>query len=116
MSHLRAMFASDAPCPELSLDWIEQKIILAYVQLAVGPDHLEAARRVTVVRLGGLDVSLTEDAQAAMAGLPPFVLELRSRSNGAEIDSFGWHDFDEDELAAAVAFVWEAAHRVQILH
>jgi hypothetical protein len=116
MSHLRAMFASDAPYPELSLDWIEQKIIRAYVQLAAGPDDLEAARTVTVVRLGSLDVSLTEDAQAATAGLPPFLLELRSRTNGAEIDSFGWHDFDEDELAAAVAFVWEAAHRMHTLH
>lgn len=116
MSRLCAMFASDAPHPELSLDWIEQRIIRAYVQLAVGPDHQEDARTVTVVRLGGLDVSLTEDAQAALAGLPPFLLELRSRTSGAEIDSIGWHDFDEDELAAAVALVWEAAHRLRTLH
>ena len=116
MSHLRRAFAPDAVCPELSLDWIEQKIIRAYVQLAAGSDRLEAARTVTVIRLGGLNVSLTEDVQAAMAGLPPFSLELRSRTNGAEIDRIDWHDFDEDELAAAVAFVWDAAHRVQTLH
>lgn len=116
MSHMRAIFASETPHPELSLDWIEQKIIRAYVQLAAGPDRTEDMRTVTVVRLGALDVSLTEDVQATMAGLPPFSLGLRSRTSGAEIDSIGWHDFDEDELAAAVAFVWEATRRSQPVH
>src|SRR5690348_1730957 len=33
----RAMLVTDAVCPELGPDWIEQKIIRAYVQLAIGP-------------------------------------------------------------------------------
>ena len=116
MSHLRAICATDAVCPEFNPDWIEQKIIRAYVQLAAGPDYLETTRTVTVARLGSSEISLTEDIEAAMAGLPRFWLKLRSRTNDAEIDSIGWHEFDEDELAAAVAFVWEAAHRLQTLH
>ncbi|MBM6580828.1 hypothetical protein ILT44_11595 [Microvirga sp. BT689] len=88
----------------------------AYVQLAVAPDDAEGARAVTLFRLGSLEVRLTETAQNLLEGLPPVWLELRSPLNGAIVDSLGCHDFDEDELAAAVAFVIEAAQRVQTLH
>jgi hypothetical protein len=63
-----------------------------------------------------LEVRLTETAQNMVMGLPPIWLELRSPLSGAILDSLGCYDFDEDELAAAVEFVLEAAQRVRPLH
>ncbi|WP_262297734.1 hypothetical protein [Microvirga sesbaniae] len=116
MLRSRAVLAGHAAYPELCPDWIEQQILRAYIQLAVGPDNLETYRTVTVIRLGSVDVSLTEDREAAVAGLPPFSLELRSRTGGADISSIGCREFDEDELTAAVAFVLEATHRLRSVH
>ncbi len=112
----RAMLVGHAAYAELCPDWIEQKIIRAYVQLAVGTGHEETSRTVTLGCLGSLEVSLTEVYGAQMGGMPPFWLELRSPGSVTAIDSIGCYDFDGDELAAAVAFVQEAIHRLRVLH
>src|SRR3712207_5041585 len=111
MSRLRTILAGYAADRELCPDWIEQKIIRAYVQLTIGASHEGVSRTVTLGRLGNLEISLTEVCGAEMRGMPPFWLELRAPGSNAAIDSIGCHEFDEDELAAAVAFVQEARHR-----
>jgi len=116
MPRSRTTLAGHAADPELCPDWIEQKIIRAYVQLAIGPSHEKISRTVTLDRLGNHEISLTEVCGAATGGMPPFWLELRAQGSKAAIDSIGCHEFDEDELAAAVAFVQEARHRLRILH
>ncbi|MGO4523655.1 hypothetical protein AB4097_02190 [Microvirga sp. 2MCAF35] len=116
MPHSRAMPADHAAYPELCSDWIEQKIIRAYVQLAVGPGHGETSRTVTLGRFGTIEISLTEEYGAEMSGLPPFWLEVRAQESGGTIDRIGCHEFDEDEMAAAVAFVQEADRRLRVLH
>lgn len=115
MTQPQAMTAS-GPCPALDADWIEQRIIRAYVQLALEPEDTDGSRAVTLARLGSLEVRLMEVPQAGRAGLPAFRLELRSWATGMTTDSLGCHEFDEDELSAAVAFVQKAAHRLRILH
>jgi hypothetical protein len=105
-----------AAYPELCPDWIEQKIIRAYVQLAVGPGHGETSRTVRLVRFGNIEISLTEEYGAEMSGLPPFWLEARAQGSGRAIDRIGCHEFDEDEMAAAVAFVQQANRRLRVLH
>jgi hypothetical protein len=113
-SHGRPL-ANTAP-RELCPDSVEQRIIRAYVQLAAAPDDADGTRTVTVFRRGSLEVRLTEVAQDRMMSLPPFWLELHSPTSGATIDSIGCHEFDEDELAAAVEFVLEATQRLRSIH
>lgn len=115
MPQPQAMVAS-APCPALDADWIEQKIIRAYVRLAMEPHDMDGCRAVTIVRYGSLEVRLMEVPSEGMAGLPTFWFELRSQTTGATIDSLGCYEFDEDELSAAVMFVQDATHRLPILH
>ena len=116
MSQSRAVLAGHAAYSELCPDWIEQKLIRAYVQLAVGADYGAAAQTVMLARIGHLEFSLTEAYGADLDGMPPFWLELRALGSGAVIDSIGCHDFDADELAAAVAFVQDAMRRLRSLH
>ncbi|WP_154661004.1 hypothetical protein [Microvirga lotononidis] len=116
MPHSRAMPAGQAAYPELCPDYIEQKIIRAYVQLAVGPDEGEASRTVRLGRFGAIEICLTEEYGAETRGLPPFWLEVRAQGTGGAIDRIGCHEFDEDEIAAAVAFVQQADRRLRVLH
>jgi hypothetical protein len=103
-------------CPALDADWIEQKIIRAYVRLAMEPHDADGCRAVTLVRHGGLELRLMEVPSDEMIGLPAFWLELRSPTTGTTIDSLGCYEFDEEELSAAVVFVQDATHRLPILH
>jgi hypothetical protein len=109
------MPVADPLCSDPSPDLIAQRIILAYVQLAVAPKNA-ASRTVVIARHGGIEVRLTEVLVDAKPGLPPFWLEIHSYASGATIDSFGCHEFDEDELDAAVAFVRGARQRLRTLH
>jgi hypothetical protein len=115
MSQPQAMTVH-AACPARDADWIEQRIIRAYVQLALEPDDTDGSRTVTLTGLGSLDVRLTEVPHAEKTCLAPFWLELRSWATGATIDSLGCYKFDEDELSAAVTFIQESTHRMRSLH
>jgi len=96
---------------DLCADEIEQRIIRAYVRLVFQPVDTTNARSVVVMRLGSLEVRLTElDPADANQGLPPFWIEIFDRPHQASIDSVGSYEFDEDELAAAVEMVVSAAH------
>jgi len=85
----------------------------AYVELAAAQEHTDRLRTVTLFRRGSLELRLTEMAQDRITGLPSFWLELHSLASGATIDSFGCHEFNESELAAAVEFVLEAKPRMR---
>jgi hypothetical protein len=96
---------------DLCADEIEQRIIRAYVQLvyqAVDPGN---TRSVVVMRLGSLEVRLTELSPTdSNHGLPPFWTEVFDWPHEAPIDSVGSYEFDEDELAAAVDMIVTAGH------
>jgi hypothetical protein len=103
----------DTPCPDAARDRIEQLIIRAYVRLVTAADD-RRARTVTFARLAGLEYRLTETFMPDAPDLPPFWLEIHSLTTGTTLDSFGCFEFDEDELNAAVDFVWEGQQRHQI--
>ena len=105
----------DAPCPDACRDRIEQQIIRAYVRL-VTTDDAGGARTVTLARLDGLELRLTEAPMLDAPGVPPFWLEVHSLVTDMTLDSFGCFEFDEDELNAAVDFVWEAQQRHRTRH
>ena len=100
----------DAPCPDAYRDQIEQRIIRAYVRLVMA-DDVEGTRTVTFARLAGLEARLTEAPVPDMPDVPPFWLEIHSVATGTTLDSLGCFEFDEDELNAAVDFVWESQQR-----
>lgn len=114
--------------PETPPDLIEQSIIRAYVQLVFPQEFGNGTRTVTFGRFDDLEISLTEVAapkaeeapphqlELWFENKPPYQLELRCRTSGAVIDRLGIHEFDEDELEAAVRFVGDAARRVRNLH
>jgi hypothetical protein len=95
----------------LCADEIEQRIIRAYVQLVYKAVDADNSRSVVVMRLGSLEVRLTELHPAdAYHGLPSFWIEVFDWRHQASIDSVGSYEFDEDELAAAVDMIVGAAH------
>jgi hypothetical protein len=98
---------ADATCCNECRDRIEQQIIRAYVQLAL-TDDADCSRTVTLTRLSGLEVRLTEVPRTEQPNLPPFWLEIHSLTTGSAIESFGCFEFDDDELEAAVEFVCAA--------
>ena len=102
---------------DICRDQIEQKIIRAYVQLAVPQDRKHDFRTVKLARSGGLEVRLTKNPQA---GAPPtlssYWLEIYSCGSGSMIDRFEVVEFDEGELAAAVEFVCRTQKRHQALN
>jgi hypothetical protein len=96
---------------DLCADEIEQRIIRAYVQLVYQAVDTDNSRSVVVMRLGSLEVRLTELHPAdANHGLPPFWTEVFDWPHQASIDRVGSYEFDEDELAAAVDMIVSAAH------
>ncbi|RDI53616.1 hypothetical protein DES45_11337 [Microvirga subterranea] len=101
----------EAPSLDGCRDQIEQKVVRAYVQLAVLPDDDDGSCTVTVERFGSLEVRLTETPRRGPTNLPWFWLELYSHGRGSVIDSLGCYEFDEDELMAAVEFIREARRR-----
>jgi hypothetical protein len=90
---------------------IERRIIQAYVQLVFQAVDRNSSRAIAVLRLGSLEVHLAELHPApARPDLPPFWIEVIDAPTQTSIDSLGFHDFDEDELAAAVEMIVSAAH------
>lgn len=116
MPFSRTMLADNIACSELSPDWIEQRIIRAYVQLAYKTDRARDSFTVTLARHGDLEIRLSETPELGTAGAPPFWLELRLQASGVIIDSLGCRDFDEDELSSAVKFVCAAMQWRRTLH
>jgi len=99
----------------LNADEIEQRIIRAYVQLAYRPRESRESRSLTVVRLPQMNVRLTE-ASPVVQGVPLFWLEVCSDGTLAVIDSYGFSDLDEDELATAVEMIMSAGLRPHDRH
>lgn len=99
----------------LNADEIEQRIIRAYVQLACRPSERGKARSLTVVSLPQLNVRLTE-ASSEIQGMPLFWLEVCSDGILSVIDSYGFSDLDEDELATAVEMIMSAGLRTHDRH
>jgi hypothetical protein len=92
-------------------DEIEQRLIRAYVQLVFQPADTDSSRSIFVMRLGPLEVRLTELHLADTSlGLAPFWIEVFDWSHQASVDSIGVHEFDDDETAAAVEMIVSAAH------
>ncbi|MBQ0822602.1 hypothetical protein KBI52_20660 [Microvirga sp. HBU67558] len=90
---------------------IERRIIQAYVQLVFRAVDRNSSRAIAVLRLGSLEVHLTELHPAHPSpDLPPFWIEVIDAPTQSSVDSLGFHDFDEDELAAAVEMIVSAAH------
>jgi hypothetical protein len=96
-------------------DEIEQRIIRAYVQLACRPRESGQSRSLTVVRLPQVNVRLTE-ASPEIQGMPLFWLEVYSDGSLSVIDSCGFSDLDEDELATAVEMIMSAGLRAHDRH
>jgi hypothetical protein len=95
----------------LCADEIEQRIIRSYVQLVFQPVDTDNSRSIVVMRLGSLEVRLTELHPAdAKIGLPPLRIEVFDWLDQTSIDSTGSYGFDEDELAAAVEMIVSEAH------
>lgn len=95
---------------DLCADEIEQRIIRAYVGLVY--QALDAANRrsVVVMRLGTLEVHLTElHPDDLTPGVRQFWIEVFDWPQQASIDSVGCYEFDEDELAAVVEMIVSAA-------
>jgi len=91
---------------EMNPDRDEERIIRAYVQLAITQWEPLGFRAVTVARLGALEVRLTEILeQQRYPGMPWLWLELYSPTRQHVIDSFGCTELDEFELARAVDFL-----------
>ncbi|MBO1908824.1 hypothetical protein J4G37_28610 [Microvirga sp. 3-52] len=99
----------------LNADEIEQRIIRAYVQLACRPRERGESHSLTVVRLPQLNVRLTE-ASPEVQGMPLFWLEVCSDGSLSVIDSCGFSDLDEDELATAVEMIMSAGLRAHDRH
>jgi hypothetical protein len=95
---------------DLCADEIEQRIIRAYVGLVYQAVDTANQRSVVVMRLGPLEVRLTEiHPDNTIPGVPPFWIEVFDWLHQASIDSIGCYEFDEDELAAAVEMIVGAA-------
>jgi hypothetical protein len=110
MPQQRAMSESDATGFHACRDRIEQQIIRAYVRLAPS-DDANCSRTVTLARLSGLEVRLTEAPWIEQPDLPPFWQEIHSLTTGSTVDSIGCFEFGADELEAAVDFDCETKHR-----
>jgi hypothetical protein len=95
---------------DLSADEIEQGIIRAYIQLVFQAEDTDNSRPVVVMQLGPLNVHMSETRpKEATFGLPSFWIEVFDGTSQASIDSIGFHEFDDAELAAAVEMIVSAA-------
>jgi hypothetical protein len=95
---------------DLSADEIEQGIIRAYVRLVFQDEDTDNSRSVVVMRFGPLDVHVSETRpKDATFSLPQFWIEVFDGTSRASIDSIGFHEFDDAELAATVEMIMSAA-------
>jgi hypothetical protein len=92
-----------------SRDWIEEQVIQAYVRLVFAPLQGNGSRTIIIMRVGSLDVRLTEHHQDYdLPTFPPLWVELYSPASNSVIDYCGCYEFDEDELDAAVELALSA--------
>jgi hypothetical protein len=95
---------------DLCADEIEQRIIRSYVGLVYQAVDAANRRSVVVMRLGTLEIHLTElHPDDVTPGVPPFWIEVFDWPQQVSIDSVGCYEFDEDELAAVVDMIVSAA-------
>ena len=99
----------------MNRDEIEERIIRAYIRLVFVELGVPGYRTVTVTRLNGLEVRLTEQLPAEV-GVPPYSLEIYSETAGCIINSCDCTEFDEDEMTAAVEMIASAQCRLQYIH
>jgi hypothetical protein len=94
---------------DLCADEIEQRIIRAFVRLVFQAVDIDNSLPL-VMRLGPVQVHLSEiHLEDTTLGVPPFWIEVFDGTGQGSIDSIGCHEFDEDELAAAVEMILSAA-------
>ncbi len=102
---------------DIDPDRIEQKIIRAYVRLALTSYMRDDTRSVRLMRFGAIEIRMTEVALAAEApGLPLYWLELYSPASGTVFERLGFFEFEEEELDAAVRFVRNAMRHPRTLN
>ena len=120
MSSNAAIRLTDSPAEQACVDYplgsnlcadeIEQHIIRSYVGLVYQAADSANRRSAVVMRLGTLEVHLTEiHPEDTTPGVPPFWIEVLYWPQQASIDSVGCYEFDKDELVAAVEMIVSAA-------
>ncbi|KLK89762.1 hypothetical protein AA309_29565 [Microvirga vignae] len=99
----------------LNPDHFEQKILQAYVQLAMTPEQTNGTRTTTLAWFGSVEIRLTEmpRSEDGQSYIPPFWLEVYSHDIGETIDSCGCFEFNETELADAADVLHEYMAGVQ---
>jgi hypothetical protein len=98
----------------LGRDEIEHRIVQAYMRLVFRASKASDARTVSITRSGLIEVEMTEMPPEVLApGVPLFMLEVFSLPNHSSVDSYGFFDLDDAELAAAAEFILEAAREAE---
>jgi hypothetical protein len=93
----------------LKPDHFEQKILQAYVRLAMTPEQTNGTRTTTLAWFGSVEIRLTEipKSEDDQSYIPPFWLEVYCHDVGVTIDSCGCFEFSEPELANAADVLHE---------
>jgi hypothetical protein len=95
---------------DLCADEVKQRIMRAYVHLVFRAEDTATARSFVMMRIGRLEVHLSDLRRADItAGVPPFLIEVVDWLHQASIDSIGSYEFSQGELAAAVEMIVSAA-------
>jgi hypothetical protein len=98
-------------------DWIEEQIIRAYVRLVFAQDQKNGSRTITILRVGNLEVRMTELCQNYdLPTFPPLWVEHYCRASRSVVAFCNGYEFDEDEIDAAVELVLSAYARLASLH
>lgn len=113
--HRHISLETAQPIPfALSPDEIEHRIVQAYIRLVLRADKARGSRSISVTRSGFLEVQMTEIPPDAFApGMPLFMLEVFSLPSRSTVDSYGFFELDDTELAAAAEFVLGAAREAE---
>ena len=91
---------------DLCADEVKQRIMRAFVQLVFRAEDTAAARSFVMMRIGRLEVHLTDLRRADITpGVPPFWIEVVDWLHQTSIDSIGSYEFSQDDLAAAVEVI-----------
>ena len=108
----------DAEAPTiLCRDWIEERIIRAYVRLVFAPDQDSGSRTIPIMSIGSLDVRLTEVCHDdELPTFQPLWVEVYSHASNSVIAFCGSYEFDEEEIDAAVDLVVSAYTDLSNLH
>ena len=98
-------------------DWVEQQIIRAYVRLVFAQDQKNDSRTTTIMRVGTLEVRLTELCQDYdLPTFPPLWVELYCHASESVVAFCNGYEFDEGEIDAAVELILSAYNRLACLH